>query len=98
MVRDSIYGASLQQLGDVILTVGGRKVANTDDLQNALQDKKPGETVDLEILRQGKRVTVPVRLSERLILCAEALLIRCIISAKLKKLFPSYNGVKAKWT
>jgi len=65
VVRDSIYGVSLQQLGDVILTIGGRKVANTDDLQNALQDKKPGETVDVEILRERRRVTVPVRLSER---------------------------------
>ena len=65
IVRDSIYGMSLQQLGDVILTVGGRKVASADELQNALQDKKPGETVDVELLRQGKRVTVPVRLSER---------------------------------
>ena len=65
IVRDSIYGMSLQQLGDVILTVGGRKVASADELQNALQDKKPGETVDVELLRQGRRVTVPVRLSER---------------------------------
>jgi S1-C subfamily serine protease len=64
-VRDSIYGMSLQQLGDVILTVGGRKVASADELQNALQDKKPGETVDVELLRQGRRITVPVRLSER---------------------------------
>ncbi len=65
-VRESLYGGlSLQQLGDVILAVGGRKVANTDDLQNALQDRKPGETVDVELLRQGSRVTVPVRLSER---------------------------------
>ncbi|MEK6286789.1 MAG: trypsin-like peptidase domain-containing protein [Acidobacteriota bacterium] len=64
-VRDTIYGISLQQLGDVMLAVGGRKVANTDDLQNALQDKKPGETVDVEILRGGQRITVPVRLSER---------------------------------
>ena len=64
-VRESIYGISLQQLGDVILAVGGRKVASIDDLQNALQDKKPGETVDVELLRQGSRVTVPVRLSER---------------------------------
>jgi len=65
IVRDSIYGMSLQQLGDVILTVGGRKVTSADELQNALQDKKPGETVDVELLRQGRRVTVPVRLSER---------------------------------
>ena len=64
-VRESIYGMSLQQLGDVILSVGGRKVASTDDLQNALQDKKPGETVDVELLRQGRRMTVAVRLSER---------------------------------
>jgi S1-C subfamily serine protease len=64
-VRESFYGLSLQQLGDVILAVGGRKVGNTDDLQNALQDRKPGETVDVELLRQGSRVTVPVRLSER---------------------------------
>jgi S1-C subfamily serine protease len=65
VVRESIYGVSLQQLGDVILSVGGRKVATLDDLQNALQDKKPGETVEVEVLRQGSRVTVPVRLSER---------------------------------
>ena len=65
VMRESIYGIALQQLGDVILSVGGRKVATLEDLQNALQDKKPGETVELEVLRQGKRVTVPVRLSER---------------------------------
>jgi S1-C subfamily serine protease len=64
-VRETIYGISLQQLGDVIVAVGGKKVANTDDLQNALQDKKPGETVEVEVLRQGSRVSVPVRLSER---------------------------------
>src|SRR6185369_9927569 len=64
-VRESVYGLSLQQIGDVILTINGKKVANTDDLQNALQDTKPGETVDVEVFRQGKRVNVPIRLSER---------------------------------
>jgi S1-C subfamily serine protease len=66
VVRESIWGGIvLQQIGDVILTVGGQKVTNTDDLQNALQDKKPGQTIDVEILRGGQRMTVPVRLSER---------------------------------
>ncbi|MFY9611765.1 MAG: trypsin-like peptidase domain-containing protein [Blastocatellia bacterium] len=65
-IRESIWGGvSLQQLGDVILAVGGRKVANTDDLQSAMQDKKPGETVEVEVFRDRKRVTVAVRLSER---------------------------------
>src|SRR5437588_2115865 len=66
VVRESIWGGIvLQQIGDVILSVGGQKVTSTDDLQNALQDKKPGQTVDVEVLRNGNRVTVPVRLSER---------------------------------
>lgn len=65
VIRESFYGGSLQQLGDIIVSVGGRKVATLDDLQTALQDRKPGETVDVEILRQGNTVTVPVRLSER---------------------------------
>jgi S1-C subfamily serine protease len=65
VIRETFYGISLQQLGDVIVTVDGRKVATLDDLQTALQDKKPGETVDVEVVRQGKRITVPVRLTER---------------------------------
>jgi S1-C subfamily serine protease len=66
VVRESIWGGIvLQQIGDVILTVGGQKVTNTDDLQNALQDKKPGQTIDVEILRAGQKMTVPIRLSER---------------------------------
>ena len=65
VVRESMFGISLQQVGDVILTIEGRKIASTDDLQTALQDKKPGETVQVELLRQGRRLTLPVRLSER---------------------------------
>jgi S1-C subfamily serine protease len=66
IVRESIWGGVvLQQIGDVVLTVAGQKVTNTDELQTALQDKKPGQSVDVEILRAGSKLTVPVRLSER---------------------------------
>jgi S1-C subfamily serine protease len=65
VMRETLYGISLQQLGDVILSINGKKTATLDDLQSALQDKKPGETVDVEVLRQGRRFNVPVRLSER---------------------------------
>ena len=66
VVRESIWGGIvLQQIGDVVLTVDGQKVTSTDDLQNALQDKKPGQSVDVEVLRAGSKMTVPVRLSER---------------------------------
>ena len=66
IVRETIWGGVvLQQIGDVVVAVGGQKVTSTDDLQNALQDRKPGESVDVEILRAGSKMTVPVRLSER---------------------------------
>ncbi|HEU4390649.1 MAG TPA: trypsin-like peptidase domain-containing protein [Blastocatellia bacterium] len=54
-----------EQIGDVIVGLDGKKIGTRDDLQNALKDKKAGDTVQLELLRQGRRVTVPVRLSER---------------------------------
>ncbi|HKS40651.1 MAG TPA: trypsin-like peptidase domain-containing protein [Blastocatellia bacterium] len=55
----------LQQINDVLLTINGKKVSNADDLQNALQDKKPGDTVQVELLRNNNRTTVSLRLSER---------------------------------
>ena len=66
VAREDIWGnVILQQLGDIIVGVDGKKIASTDDLQNALQDKRPGQTVELDIIRQGSRTTIPVRLSER---------------------------------
>jgi putative serine protease PepD len=65
-VGEDIWGnVVLQQINDVLLTIDGKKVGNADDLQNALQDKKPGDTVQVELLRNNSRTTVPVRLSER---------------------------------
>jgi S1-C subfamily serine protease len=66
VVRESMFGGiTLQQVGDVIVAIDGKKVTNADDLQNVLQDKKPGDTVQVELFRDGRRSTVPVRLSER---------------------------------
>ncbi len=65
IIRNTINGAYIQQIGDVILAIDGKKVATTQDVPNALEGKKPGDTVELEILRQGRRLTVSVQLSER---------------------------------
>src|SRR5262249_14374528 len=66
VIRRTIWGdAMLQDLGDVILTIDGKKVNSIDDLQQALSDRQPGETVQMEIVRQGGHVTLPVKLSER---------------------------------
>jgi putative serine protease PepD len=64
--RETIYGGIvLERLGDVIVSIDGQRVKNTDDLQRALKGKEPGQTVQVEVLRNSNRLTLPVRLSER---------------------------------
>ena len=66
VTRDRVFGGlSLEQLGDVILSINGAPVRNTDELQHALKDKQPGQTAEVEILRQARKMTVQVRLGER---------------------------------
>lgn len=51
--------------GDVILAVDGKAVVLPDDLARHITDKKPGDVVELEILRNGERRTVELTLGER---------------------------------
>jgi S1-C subfamily serine protease len=62
-VEQDVFGR-IQGIGDVMLAVGGQQVKSAEDLQQALKDKRAGQTIDVDILRQGRRLTVPVRLSE----------------------------------
>ena len=65
-VGEDVWGnIVLQQINDVLLSIDGKKVGSADDLQNALQDKKPGDRVQVELLRNNNRTTVSLRLSER---------------------------------
>jgi len=52
------------ELGDIIVGISGEKVANSDDLYHVLDKHQVGETVQVEIVRNGRRTTVPVRLIE----------------------------------
>lgn len=52
------------ELGDIIVAIDGEKVSNNDDLFKILDKHKLGDTVSLEIFRQGRRMTVPVRLTD----------------------------------
>ncbi len=47
---------------DRIVAIDGTTVKTTDDLQEILSNRKPGERVNLAILRQGKLINVPVTL------------------------------------
>ena len=50
------------ELGDVIQKVAGRPVRAPGDIYSALQKHRPGDEVELEILRDGKTETVKVSL------------------------------------
>lgn len=52
------------ELGDIIVSIDGEKVATSDDLFRVLDKHQVGDSVRVEIVRSGKRATVPVRLTE----------------------------------
>ncbi len=49
-------------IGDIILSAEGQKLEDLDDLYRLLDKKQIGETVNFEIFRDGRAVTVPIRL------------------------------------
>jgi S1-C subfamily serine protease len=52
------------ELGDIIVGIDGEKVRNADDLYRVLDKHQVGQTVNVEIVRNGQRQNVPVRLQE----------------------------------
>lgn len=50
--------------GDVLLKIGSRTVGDVDDARKALRKHKPGEKVEVEILRKGSKKTVTVEIEE----------------------------------
>jgi S1-C subfamily serine protease len=60
------YGRSTIYLGgDIIVEIDGLEVKTWTDLYNALEDNKPGELVDVVVVRGRKRKEMQVELSER---------------------------------
>ncbi|ADH85584.1 trypsin-like peptidase domain-containing protein [Desulfurivibrio alkaliphilus] len=51
-------------LGDIIVSVAGRRVANFDDLRNVLDNFRVGDVVELMIIRDGEEKLVEVVLQE----------------------------------
>ncbi|HEX7182416.1 MAG TPA: trypsin-like peptidase domain-containing protein [Thermoanaerobaculia bacterium] len=51
-------------LGDVIVSVDGEAVKSSGDLLLALEERKPGESVKVEVLRDGRRRETQVVLGE----------------------------------
>ena len=52
------------RVGDVVKEINGKKVNDAGELQVEVGQRKPGTTVNLQVLRDGKDVNVPVTLAD----------------------------------
>jgi serine protease Do len=59
---DSPGGKAGLKVGDIITGVDGKKAEDAGQLQFAISMRRPGTKVNLDIMRDGKTVTVPVTL------------------------------------
>ena len=60
-----VEGQSYRLGGDVIVALDGERVASLEDLRELLSMHKPGDTVELEILRDAKRRTIELTLGRQ---------------------------------
>jgi S1-C subfamily serine protease len=61
----TIEGAEVKLGGDIITEVNGKKIAGMDEVVNIINAAKPGEEVELTILRDGHEKTATVTLGKR---------------------------------
>jgi putative serine protease PepD len=52
------------EIGDIIVGMDNEKIANTDDLYRTLDKHQIGDNVQLQIIRNGRRTSLPVHLTE----------------------------------
>ncbi len=68
LVQSPVEGSpadGVLQSEDIIRRVDGQRTERVEDLQNAIQYRSPGETVQLTILRDGEEMTVEMTLGTR---------------------------------
>jgi S1-C subfamily serine protease len=61
----TIGGAEVQLGGDIITEINGKKVAGMDEVIEIVNGAKPGEAMELTILRHGQHKTADVTLGKR---------------------------------
>jgi membrane-associated protease RseP (regulator of RpoE activity) len=60
VVAASPAAAAGLQTDDVLLSIGGRELDDSEDLGNVVQAATPGDTVEVVVLRDGARLAIPV--------------------------------------
>src|SRR4051812_3052755 len=52
------------ELGDIIVGIDGQKVTTDDDVYRILDKHQIGDTVNVDVIRRGRKATVPVKLTD----------------------------------
>ncbi len=52
-------------IGDVLVSLGGRAVADTDDIQGALETRAVGEPIEAALVRGGAGQSLTITVGER---------------------------------
>jgi serine protease Do len=69
MVQDVSAGSPAERAGlrpyDIVLDVEGRQVLNNEELIRDISARQPGSIARLEVMREGRRQSMPVKLAER---------------------------------
>ena len=60
-----VAGESYRMGGDVIVAVGGKRISTADELRAAIAARKPGDRLELKIVRGQQERTVTVRLGRQ---------------------------------
>jgi S1-C subfamily serine protease len=63
--EETFQGAPIKTGGDVIVAVDGQQLESESDLAELISRQRPGQTVTLEILRDGDRQEIDVELEPR---------------------------------
>jgi 2-alkenal reductase len=63
--QEVFNGRRVTKGGDVIVAIDGRTVRSADDVVRGVAYRLPGQRIRLTVVREGKRLTVGVRLGER---------------------------------
>ena len=61
----TIDGANFSLGGDIITKINGKKISSMDEVVNIINAAKPGESIEVTVLRGGSTKTVTVTLGER---------------------------------
>ena len=76
MVQDINPDSPAERAGlrvyDVIVDVEGRDISANDDLIRDISARQPGSVARVQLVRDGRRLTVPIRLTERPAAAADA--------------------------